>query len=306
MNVLFLVMNFLLICLFFNALMLKNTAFFSDKMIHTSSYHVSKLALQTKIEKYKYKTYKQGFKKKQKQQPLKEALLTALPKENPQFISHRTKEIIPSLGKWNLAALTCGDPVNALILEELTQKLFQTLYGHAAFWKEAEKQIPHFSHRMISSFLEKKDALLLSDLFPEDLELRPIFYKMLQGSGFYDLTKEKGYPPLRDFCTLIANNTTLTNFPTANILIIKTLFSEEIVQNILSLEKIKWEKDHKVHSLTKEELKQVCTQHALALHAKRFEQIELFLQFSHQKDNQKKLIYKDQKTQIPLELAVPS
>ncbi len=249
---------------------------------------------------------KELLKEFKKQQPLKDTLLTALSQENAQFISHRTKGIIPSLGKWNLTALTSGDSVNTSLLIELTEKLFQTLYGHAAFWKEAEKKIPHFSHRMISSFLEKKDAVLLSDLFPQDLELQPMFYKMLQGSGFYDLAKQKGYPPLKDFCSLITDNSTLTNFPTANILIIKTLFSDEIVQEILLLEKVKWEKDHKAHSLTKEELKQVCSQHRLALQGKRFEQIEPLLQFSHKKDNQKKLIYKDQKTQIPLELAVPS
>jgi hypothetical protein len=306
MNVLFLVMNFLLICLFFNALILKNTAFFSDKQTHISSYHTSKLALQSKIEKYKCKTYKQSRAKIKKQPALKESLLDSVSKGNPTFRSHRTKETIPALGKWNLAALTVADPQNAPLLIDLTAKLLQTLYGHTSFWQEAEKKIPHFSYRMIASFLEKKNATVLSELFPSDDQLQPLFYKMLQGSGFYDLKNRKGYPPLKDFCAFIRENPSLTNFPLAHVLIINTLFPQELTEEILSLEKTKWEKDHKTHSVTKEELIQICSMHTVALQGKSFEQIEPFLQFTNQKNKHKKLIYKDQKTQIPLEISFPS
>ena len=98
MNVLFLVMNFLFICLFFNALTLKNTAFFSAKHAYTSSYHDSKLALQSKVERYKYKTYKKSQAKAQKQPILKEALIATISKEKKTFTSHRRKEMIPTLG----------------------------------------------------------------------------------------------------------------------------------------------------------------------------------------------------------------
>ncbi|MBX9922822.1 MAG: hypothetical protein K2Y01_01810 [Rhabdochlamydiaceae bacterium] len=306
MNVLFLVMNFLLICLFFNALILKNTAFFSAKQAHTSSYHASKLALQSKVEKHKYKTYKKSRLKTQKQPALKEPLLAVVSKGNATYTSHRSKEVIPTLGKWNLAALSSADPIAVPMLIELTEKLFQSLYGHASFWKEAEKQIPHFSHRIIASFLEKKDAIVISDLFPKDPQLQPIFYKMLQGSGFYNLAQHKGYPPLKDFCCFLEKNPALTSFPHAHILIINTLFTQELSQEIISLEHAKWEKDHKVHSLTKEELKKIFSMYSLSLRGRQFEQIEPFLQFAKQKDKQKKLIYKDQKTQIPLEISFPS
>lgn len=306
MNILFLVMSFLLICLFFNALTLKNTTFLSAKQSHVSSYHTSKLALQSKIERYKYKTYKQEHSKTKKQGLIDSTLSNVSIKEKKTFVSHRIKEVIPDLGKWNLAALCVADPKTAPLLIELTEKLFQSLYGHASFWQEAEKQIPHFSHKLVSSFLEKKEASTLSEIFPKDSQLQPAFYKMLQGSGFYSLSEHKGYPPLKDFCSFLEKNSSITNFPSAHLLIITTLFSQELSQEILTAEEEKWAKNQKSHSLTKEELKHICTGHSLFLKGIQFDQLEPFLQFSHQKNKKKKLTHKDQKTQIPLEISFPS
>jgi hypothetical protein len=302
MNVLFLVMNFLFICLLFNALTLKNTSFFSAKYAHTSSYHASKISLQSAVEKYKYKTYKKSRSKTQKPPVLKEAILATIPKEKSTFTSHRTKEVLPNLGKWNLAVLSSVDPIHAPLLIDLTQKLLQSLYGHTAFWREAEQKISHFSHRLVASFLEQKDATSLSELFPKDPQMQPFFYKMLQGSGFYQLASHKGYPPLKDFFCFLEGSSSVTSFPHAHILMISILFSPELTEEILTLEQEKWEKDRKTRSLTKEELKRICFANSFT----KFTEIEAFLQFTYRKEKQKTLIYKDQKTQIPLEISFPS
>lgn len=57
MNILFLVMNFLLIFVFLNGMVLKNASFFSSQKTLTLTYLASKLTLESKWERYKYNSY---------------------------------------------------------------------------------------------------------------------------------------------------------------------------------------------------------------------------------------------------------
>ena len=57
MNILFLVMNFLIIFMFLNAAVLKNATFSSNQKSSACSYLSSKLNLQSKWERYKYQAY---------------------------------------------------------------------------------------------------------------------------------------------------------------------------------------------------------------------------------------------------------
>ena len=262
--------------------------------------------LQSKWEKYKYDDY------------LKNQTITSQKKEKIEeekppsskklliFNSHRNRENVPSLGKWNLSSFFTADPSNSFFLEELTRNLLTELYGHTEFWKEAIKQTPKLSQALVHSFLENiEGATNFSDLFPSESKLQKPFYKMLKGSGSYNLLKKEGYPPLDHFFSLNKKSKSITNFSQAPLPLLNALFQSTTVEAILALEKNKWEKDQYIHSLTKEELKSLCIERGLSIPGKRFQDIEPFLQFSHKKAKLEKLTYKDAKTHVNLELIIP-
>ncbi len=294
-------MNFLIIFMFLSASVLKNSAFSTSQNASFCSYLSSKLLLEGKWERYKYQTYQKKLKKPKEKKEKK----ISSPKKEGSFLSHRQRKQPPSLGKWNLAPLFSADPYTALFLEGLTSDLLEQLYGHAEFWKEAEKEIPELSHQLTHSFLEKtKKKETLSDLFPRDKQLQKVFYKMLKGSGSYDAQKKEGYPPLRDFFIVSTKDKSLTSFSHAPYLVLKVLFDDKTLETLLSLERQKWEKDHYTHSLTKEELRSLCSQSFLRMKGKRFQDIEPFLLFSHKTSELERLTSENKKNHVHLELPI--
>ncbi len=302
MNILFLVMNFLIIFMFLNASILKNAQFSTFQNASACSYLSSKIKLQSKWERYKYQTYQKKLKKPAAPSQKKESKDS---KAVHSFHSHRKKDHTSSLGKWNLAPFLSTDPYNSFFLGKLTANLITELYSHAPFWKEAEKEIPGLAEELVSEFSSKKEGLeTLSDLFPRSESLQKVFYKMLQGSGSYNLESKEGYPPFEDFFTFSAKDKTLTSFPHASSAILKALFQDKVVETILSLEKDKWEKDHYLHSLTKEELRATCKENSLQVSGKRFQDIEPLLRFSHKTAALEKLTCKNDKLHVYLELPI--
>ena len=293
-------MNFLIMFMFLTASVLKNAQFSTVQNASTCSYLSSKLKLQNKWERYKYQTYQRKLKKPASQKKEKK-----VSKQVETFLSHRKKENASSLGKWNLAPFLSADPYNSFFLGELTANLITELYSHAPFWKKAEKDIPELARALVSEFSDKKGEIqTLSDLFPRDEALQKVFYKMLQGSGSYNLETGEGYPPFEEFFTFSAKDKTLTSFPHASPFILKALFQDKVVETILSLEKNKWEKDHHLHSLTKEELKSICLENPLRVGGKQFQEIEPLLRFSHKLAALEKITCKNDKTHVYLELPI--
>jgi hypothetical protein len=295
-------MNFLIIFMFLNASVLKNAQFSTFQNASACSYLSSKLKLQNKLERYKYLTYQKKLKKPAAPSQKKE---TKVSKTVSSFHSHRKKDHTSSLGKWNLAPFLSADPYSSFFLGELTANLITELYGHTPFWKEAEKKIPGLAEELLAEFSSKKGKIeTLSDLFPRNESLQKVFYKMLQGSGSYHLESKEGYPPFEEFFTFSAKDKTLTSFPHASSIVLKALFQDKIVETILSLEKDKWEKDHYLHSLTKEELKSICKENSLKASGKRLQDIEPLLKFSHKTAALEKLTCKNDKTHVYLELPI--
>lgn len=303
MNILFLVMNFLIIFMFLTASVLKNAQFSTLQNASACSYLSSKLKLQNKWERYKYRTYQKKSKKPAAAPAQKKEKKVS--KTVSSFRSHRIKEHNSSLGKWNLSPFLSADPYSSCFLGELTANLITELYGHAPFWKEAEKEIPRLAEELTAEFSAKKEKIqTLSDLFPRSEPLQKVFYKMLQGSGSYNLENKEGYPPFEEFFTFSKKNKALTSFPHASYPLLKALFQDKVVETILSLEMGKWEKDHYLHSLTKEELRSICKEGSLRVSAKRFQDIEPLLKFSHKTAALEKLTCKDDKTHVYLELPI--
>ncbi len=302
MNILFLVMNFLIIFMFLNASVVKNTSFSSSLKTSTCSYLSSKLTLQSKWERYKYQSYLKD--QTAPSQTKEKKKLT--PKIRHVFFSHRLKGNVSSSGKWNLAPLFTADPHAALLLSALIENLLTELYGHTSFWKEAESEGIKPAESLVHTFLENRSKPeTLAALFPPETKLQKLFYKMLKGSGAYDLFKKEGYPPLEDFFTFQVKENTVTNFPFASYPILKALFQDSVIESILSLEKAKWKKDQHLHSLTKEELRSLCLGNFLTVKGQRFQDIEPYLQFSHKKAKLEKLTYKDKKAHVQLQMTIP-
>lgn len=299
MNILFLVMNFLLIFVFLNGMVLKNSSFFSSQKNSACHYLTSKLSLESKWEQYKYKSYTKRDLSSKKEPGEKKP--SAVKKEI--FSSHRLKGNDSSLGKWNLSSVFSSQAADTLFFSELTERLLKELYSHTVFWQTAEKEVPNLAHALVLSFLEKKDeAETLSDLFPEDSRLQSLFYKMLKGSGIYEEKIKKGYPPLADFFVFLPKKKELTSFPHTSYPILRTLFQEATVEKILQLEHKKWEKDQYLHSLTKEELRGICVESFLPVKGKRFQDIEPFLLFSRKTATLEKLSSKEKKVSLSFTL----
>ena len=296
-------MSFLLIFVFLNASILKNAAFFTSKQKSFISHIDSKRILQNKFEKYKYKTYHQNQKKDAKDKVKK--IAKALPKKTTLFISHRLKENISPLGKWNLTALFQANTHSSALLKTFTENLLIDLYGDTSFWKETEKQVPHLATAFVKAFLRKEKAVTLVDLFPEEALLQNAFYKMLKGSGTYQILPKQGYPPLEAFFCVQKEEEKATYLAHAPYPILKALFKESALEKILTLEKQKWEQSLTYQSIKKEELQWICKENALTIPGKPFQDLEPLIHFSTKYAKLDKLTVHDKKAHIHLEMKVP-
>ena len=206
-------------------------------------YIKTKQALYTEWENTKYK-------KHQGKKPTRKANLLPKPGSTEiKFSSPRIKKQLARESKWNLAPLILLEEKQPL-LEQATMRLLQELYGHTSFWREGlEKEL-------ISYWEQHKEELSsiqqFSDLFPEDLSLQLPFYKMLKGSGSYNLSSHTGYPPLKDiFCVDVEKPTTLY-FAYASPFALTALLGKEVTLEILALEeKLSKEKKSKFAALSK-------------------------------------------------------
>jgi hypothetical protein len=252
MNILPLVFGFLLLFTFLSSTLIKHAFFFSSEKQSVESYLSSKLALKNKWERYKYDKFKTaGAEKEEKSK--KERMVN----NQAKYHSHRTRESLPPLAKWNLAALVLNEsPIP--FLHQSAAALLKDLYGHTEFWIEGESKNPLLAEELLFSFRmkdDKKEMESLSDLFPLDPLLQPIFYKLLKGSNSYNLKKKEGYPPLEDFFSFEPKNKKTLCLCYASYPALKAFLGEDLAQEIVSLEKKKWGKTKKGYpTITEKEL----------------------------------------------------
>ena len=259
MNILFLVSSFLLIFVFLNATILKNSTYFHSEKIDFCNYITTKRNLESRLEQYKYNQYKgklPNSTSSPKKQKIQKKILIKDDKPNIPGASHRFNKNPHTLAKWNLAPLILTEKPSPY-LQAATLVLLKDLYGHTTFWREAEKKNPKFENALIASFKEKKDSLEnLSDLFPKDPALQGLFYKMLKGSSSYSVSKKEGYPPLEDFVSLDSKKSETIELSFACHSVLKALLGEEFTSAILELEKEKTkEKTQGYHTISEEEFR---------------------------------------------------
>ncbi len=303
MNSLFLVSSFLMIFTFFSLTLFKDSRIFSKEKNSICSFIANKQHLQNKWEAYKYL----NFKPKNKASPTpKPETPPPKNKTTTAYISLRLKSILPSVSKWNLSPLiSIKNPPP--YLQKATILLLEELYGHTSFWKEALIQTPNLGERLLSSLLEKnaekEKPESLSDLFPEDPSLQPLFYKMLKGSTVYNSNEKTGYPPLEDFFCLEPKNTKTLYFSYASYPALKAFFGNAIAEEIFSLEKEKKEtRRTTLPSLTKQELAELNAIKGLPIS---LQDLSLYFDFSRNKKQLDKLSQTG-KEQVSLKIPLPS
>ena len=239
MNIIFLVSSFLLIFVFLNATILKNSSCFHSEKKNFCDYLITKQNLESKLEQHKYHCYKEKASRALAPKKKQNKILPKDDQPNIQGVSHRFNKNPHTLAKCNLGPLILNEKPSPHLQKSIVL-LLKDLYGHTDFWKEAEKRNPHLDKDLLSSFKEKRETLqCLSDLFPGETELQPLFYKMLKGSGSYCVSKKTGYPPLEDFFSLSLKNDKTVELPYACYPVLRAFLGEELTSAILEIEKEK-------------------------------------------------------------------
>lgn len=184
-------------------------------------------------------------------------------------------------------------------LYETTAKLIKILYGKCAFFIESkiadleyqivDQMLLHFHNQAPNSFAE---------LFPEDPQLRSIYYKMLKGTNRYALKSPSGYPPLEDFLTLTPlTGKQILQIPYASESLLQALWGDSIAQAIILAEEKKWEKDRKFHTLLENELTTLLTKVPPNL---QLGTLKDYISFSTKRPQLEKKRYTDNASQITL------
>lgn len=186
-------------------------------------------------------------------------------KKKKELINPRTKQNPWDESKLNLGPLLA--PFSSGTqgkLYEVALALLEELYKGSAVERLAqEKKVDSFALRILDSIIEKAkenpEAESLAELFPDDLALQEIYYKMLKGTQNYDGVS--GYPPLQDYFSFEKESKKKPiDFSLATAPLLKALLGPKITSQILEEEKVNSEKNRKFSALRQKGLEQVLLQ----------------------------------------------
>ncbi len=285
MNILMFVSSFLILFALFLATILKESVFFEYESRSAKGSIKTEIALQSKYERYKYREETRPHSKK------------PAAKSTASFRSHRKEKSPPTLGKFNLSAVFDKDKKN--INYESGARLLRFLYGHTPWFAEKDLE-----YEILDAMLscEEETVSSLAVLFPKEPRLQEIYYKMLKGTPNYDIKRKKGYPPLEDFLYLGEKEQKAVYFYYASYPVLFAVLGESIAEEILSLERKKWEKDHKLHTVMEEELRSLLAMHTKELKGKAFQDWGELFSFAKKRVYLEKLSYEDPDSHVTAHL----
>ena len=220
-----------------------------------------------------------------------------IPKIIKDYTSHRKRRIPTHYSKLNISDLLNND-LSSKQLQKTVSTLLKNLYGNTPFIKESG--VEHFEEallkEMIKAYKKTKSLSDLQDLSPDLEPLKTLYYKILKGSGDYDLEKRQGYPPLSDFLFLDEKERKPIYFHFASYPLLVALLGEDLAGEILEKEETKSKTDGGRRTLTEDEFK------ALLISHRGFKtnssEIEDLLNFAKKKILLESLSYKDKKTGV--------
>lgn len=190
-------------------------------------------------------------------QPPPTIVASSSAKKASTFHSHRLRYPPHPSSRLELFALWQDE--SHPFVETTFYRLLHELYGHTTWFKHASGSgdVDGLIASLIRFRKAAEGTFLLHELFASLPQAQAdLLYKMMKGTHTYSLEKPKsGYPPLFDFVSFSTGNIKQTcRFAFASLPLLRALFDEKTVNEIVSLEKEKWETDHRLHTCTKKEL----------------------------------------------------
>lgn len=290
MNILFFVSSFLVILSFLCASTFHTVASFESEK---TSFLGNMVGLRETRNKWQAKIFVDATRAPTPQAAAKDKI----PKILTDYKSHRKKRIPSQYSKLNIADLLSNESSSKL-LQKTVSVLLKNLYGNTRFIKESG--VEHFEEALVKEMIKvgKKNKVLsdLQELTPESEPLKTLYYKILKGSGDYDLEKRQGYPPLSDFLFIDGKERKPIYFHFASYPLLEALLGEDLAGEILEKEETKSKADGGRRTLTEEAFK------ALLVSSRGFKtnalEIEDLLTFAKKKIPLESLSHKDKETGV--------
>ncbi|HSX04501.1 MAG TPA: hypothetical protein VLG76_07210 [Rhabdochlamydiaceae bacterium] len=205
--------------------------------------------LQTNLEKKQFAAFKgkltrMSHNKKSKINP------------NAAYSNPRNKITLHPLSKLNILPLVATGPFpHSAEYYEIAAEMIRLLYQHTLVYQ------PNLEYKILDLLIEegkKEENISFEALTSRLLKKDKSLYKIFKGTKKYQLFTKKGYPPLSDFLSAEINKSKKPiNFHYATTPILLALFGDKVTAVIEKTEKEKWEKDHKQHTLTAQELEAI-------------------------------------------------
>ncbi|NDD57824.1 MAG: hypothetical protein EBZ47_01030 [Chlamydiae bacterium] len=213
-----------------------------------------------------------------------------------EISSHRISNNLHPKSKLNIKDLMIEDHPSEVLLNA-AEALLKTLYQSPALAPlQEENWEKHLLMEMKKTAKKKKNFFSLHDLFPEKGPYQQLFYKLLKGSGYYDLSKLQGFPPMRDFFVIDMTEKKSIQFHYASKEVLSAVLGKDIVEKIIEKEMIKAKQIGQRVSLSKQDLFSLIQLKPQSLNSSM--DLEEIFNFSKSNITLCNLVYKDPKAEI--------
>jgi hypothetical protein len=182
-------------------------------------------------------------------------------------------------------------------LFEPLAEMLRLLYKRTLFDRESHSE--KIEYRLLEAILNKArkhpEAKDLSELCPDDLTLRSLYYKLLKGTNQY--RQKESIPPLGDFVTLRKEGAAIF-FSFASPTLLTAIFDHATAEHILEEERKKWEQSNKYYYFSKEDLQSLLMKNPSL--ASKYTTLESYLDYSKQIRARKEIGSIDPKTGLSI------
>jgi hypothetical protein len=180
--------------------------------------------------------------------------------DHSKYVNRREKHPLPELSKLNLAPLIPDSRSVARSLHyETAARLLSSLYQDQLFsqYKFSSGLEYRLLDHLISAIRSQPKETAFTAFFPDDSLLKEIYYKMLKGTN-------SQYPPLEEYFSIEPEEKKAIRFHFASKNLLDATFGAKITEEILAIEKQKWEDDPKgrQYSLKQGELEALIAKHS--------------------------------------------
>ena len=200
---------------------------------------------------------KQEPKKSQVNESDKETLFQHKTSKKKEPFESRRLDFYPSEhAKLNIKDLRSKEKPDPRLVK-IFYDLIDLLYGKTVLCnsgKSSSKPIADFLLELLQKAKGINAIEKLSDFAPEDK--KQLIYSLLKGTQSYTMETNQGYPPLGDFVRITPRQ--LAIYPShAHIYLLKVLYSEEVIKQVIEQEKKLFEQNGKYTCIQKSDFNSI-------------------------------------------------